>query len=241
MVEVVQRLYAADGVPVRALELNVLRHDPGLGQHFSHAAHVGADGHAVVVEDYHDGLAADAGVGQALIGKSAGHGPVADYGRHVVALTHHGPRPGHAQRHRHGVGGVAGDKRIVVRLVRLGKAGQAAVLTQGREHVPAPGDYLVGITLVAHVEDQSVLGRVVDPVERHGKLHGAEIGRQVAAGAGNAVDDLPAQLGAQRIQLAFPELFYVVGTVNFIKNFQNDTSDERLLSTYNNKSRSVLQ
>ena len=162
-----------------------------------HAAHVGGDGHAVVVEDDQQLLSAAAGGGQALIGQPAGEGAVSDEGQHLIVRPRHLPGPGHAQGHRHRVGGVSGDEGVVDALPRLGEAGDPAELPQGGHLLPAAGEDLVDVALVAHVEHQPVRPGVEHPVNGHRQLHRAQIGGQVAPGPGHAGHQLPAQLGAQ--------------------------------------------
>ena len=60
------------------------------------AAHVFADGHGVVVDDDHHGLAADRRVVQSLVGHAAGEGAVADDADHAVVLAPQCTGPGHA-------------------------------------------------------------------------------------------------------------------------------------------------
>ena len=71
-----------------------------------------------------------------------------------------------------------------------------------RAHALAPaGQDFVRIGLVAHVPDQPVVGRVEDIVQRHGQLDRAQVGTQVAAGLGNAVEHIGAQFVGQRLEL----------------------------------------
>ena len=73
-------------------------------------------------------------------------------------------------------------ERIILALVALGEAGQATALPQ-RAHLVAPsGQDLVGIALVADIEDQLVIGRIEHGMDRHGEFHHAKTGSQVPAG-----------------------------------------------------------
>ncbi|EWS62375.1 hypothetical protein Y695_04398 [Hydrogenophaga sp. T4] len=65
------------------------------------------------------------------------------------------------------------------------------------------------IGLVAHVPDQAVFGGVEDVVQRDGEFHRAEVGTEVAAGAGHAVDHEGPQFIGQRMQLGTGELAQV--------------------------------
>ena len=92
------RVAPGHGAP-GALDAVVALAGADVGQVLGHAAHVGGDGHAVVVEDDDELLPADAGVVQALIGKAAGERAVAHQDHNVVVLPLQGPGPGHAQTH----------------------------------------------------------------------------------------------------------------------------------------------
>jgi hypothetical protein len=60
--------------------------------------------------------------------------------------------------------------QVVLGLGLAGVAGQPAPLAQQIEAVLPPGDHLVHISLVAGVEEDPVLRRVEDPVQRQGQL-----------------------------------------------------------------------
>ena len=94
-----------------------------------------------------------------------------------------------------------GAERVVFALGALGEAGQAAALAQGADAVAPPGEDLVRIGLVADVPDQLVVRRVEDVVQRHRQFDDAEAGAEMAAGLGDGVDRLGAQLVGQLPQL----------------------------------------
>ena len=188
------------------LESEVLGLQPLPGQVVGHTAYILGDRHAVVIEDDQQLLAALSGVGQPLVGQPAGEGTVPDQGQHLIVLPQLGPGPGHAQSHGHGVGGVSGHKGVVDALAGLGKAGDAAELPQMGHLLPPSGEDLMHIALVAHIKDQPVPGGVEHPVDGHGQLHRAKVGGQMPAGAGDIVDQLLPQPGAQLLRLAVSEL-----------------------------------
>lgn len=64
-----------------------------------------------------------------------------------------------------GGAGVPGGDGVVLRLGNLGEAGKPPFLPQGVEAVLAPGDELVGVGLVAHVEEDAVFRGLEDPVQ----------------------------------------------------------------------------
>jgi hypothetical protein len=65
----------------------------------------------------------------------------------------------------------------------------------------AAGQDLVRIGLVAHVPHDAVVRRVEHVVQRDGQLDRAQVGRQVAAGLGDRIEQEAAQLFGQRLQL----------------------------------------
>ena len=60
----------------------------------------------------------------------------------------------------------------------------------------------MNVCLVADVEDDFILGGLEYPVESQGELDDAEIAGQVAAVAGDDLDDPFPDLGAQPMQLS---------------------------------------
>ena len=178
------------------------------------SAHILVDGHAVVVEDHHQRLAAAAGIVQALEAQAAAQRTVTDDGCHLILCAQQRPRPRHAQRHRYGIRGVPGHERVVYALVGLGKARQSAELPQRTEQLPPPGQRLVYIALVPHVQHQPVAGRVVHPVDGHRQLHHAQIGCQMPAGAGHLLHQKPPQLLTQPHRVLLRQPLYVRRTVD---------------------------
>ena len=179
------------------LEIQIGGIDPGAAEPAGHAAHVGVDGHAVVVEHHDHGLAALPQIAESLIAQSAGKGAVAHDGHHLIIHLLQRPRPGHAQRHGDGVGGVARHKGVAHALGGLGEACKASELTQGVELPGAAGEDLMHIALVAHVEENTIHRRVIDPVQRHSQFHGPQIGGQVPARGGDFVHQKFPQLHAE--------------------------------------------
>ncbi len=216
--DVVHRLHLADGAAVPALEGEVAWLDAHAAEQPGHAADVGAYAHGVVVEDDHQRLPALPGVGEALVGEAAGERAVADDSDYVVVPPEAGPRAGHAQGHGDAVGGVARDEGVRLALRGLREARDAAVFAQLFKALPPPGQQLVRIALVAHVKDYAVAIRVVNPVERHGELHGAEVRGKVAAGLGKALYQECADLRTQLRELLLrqgAELRYIVYVLKY--------------------------
>ena len=91
-----------------------------------HPAHVGVDGHPVIVQDHDHRLVRGPGVIQSLKTQTTAQGSVTDQCQHLIVLMQQRPGPCHAQGHGHGVGGVAGDEGIVGAFPRLGESGETA-------------------------------------------------------------------------------------------------------------------
>ena len=65
-------------------------------------------------------------------------------------------------------------ERVVFALGSFREARQPVSLAQGADAVPPPGQDLVGVSLMADVPDDPVVGRVEEIVKRHRKLDHAE-------------------------------------------------------------------
>src|SRR5690606_34425840 len=163
-------------------------------------AHRRRDRHLVVVEDDEQvDVRRDAGVVQRLEGHARAHRAVADDGHMAPApgpdvLARVARGDGHAERSRDRGGRMRRAEGVVRRLVTFGKAADATELAQ-RGHALAPaGEDLVGIALVTDIPYQPVARRMKDVVERDRELDRAEVGRQVAAGTGDRLDDEATQL-----------------------------------------------
>ena len=97
-----------------------------------------------------------------------------------------GVGPGHADGGADGGAGVADGEEVVGRFGGGGEAADGAFLAEGGELSSPAGEQLVGVALVADVEEQAVgaLGvgaEVVDVVEGEGELDDAEVAGEVAA------------------------------------------------------------
>ena len=206
-------LTAGKHLAIAALELVVSRRTAQPGQMPGQPPHIGCNGHAIVVEDHDQRLAAGSGVVEPLKAQSAAHGAVADQGQDTVILSLERAGPGHTQSHRHRVGGVSGNERIVNALPWLGEAGQAAELPQGIKQLPPSGQRLVHIALVPHVEHQPVHGGVKHPVNGYRQLHHPQIGGQVSAGPGYLPHQEITQLRTELPGLILVEPLHIGGAV----------------------------
>ncbi|MPM65310.1 hypothetical protein SDC9_112205 [bioreactor metagenome] len=175
----------AHGLAVALLDAQILRLEPLMGQVLGDTPHVFGDGHAVVVEDDNHRLAALSGVGQPFVGQAAREGAVTNEGNHAILLVPKGSGPGHAQRHRDGIGGMPGDKGVVKAFTGLGITRHAAEGTQRFHHRVPSCEHLVAVALMPHVENKPVSAGVKHPVQGNGKLHRAQVGGQMAPAGGN--------------------------------------------------------
>ena len=82
---------------------------------------------------------------------------------------------------------------VVGALAALGKRRDAAPLAH-RVHLIAPsGENLVRVALVSDVPHDAIVRRVVEIVEGDREFDRPETGREVAAGLGDALDEIPAE------------------------------------------------
>ena len=128
------------------------------------------------------------------------------------------PGAGHAQRDGYRIGRVPRDGRVMDALRRVWEAAQPAELPERRKRRGPPGQKLVYIALVPHVEHQPVATGIEDPVQRYGQLHRAQIGRQVSAGLRDGLNQGLPQLGAELRRLCFVQAQQILSAVQGIQN-----------------------
>jgi len=92
--------------------------------------HGRADRHVVVVQDHQQLAVLHAGMVEGLESHASRHGPIADHGNRMAALTLLTSRQGHAQRSRNAGGRVAHAKGVVFAFVAARKARQAIELAK---------------------------------------------------------------------------------------------------------------
>ena len=179
-----------------ALELEVA----GLGadqiEVAGNAAHIGGDGHGIVIEDHDQRLRTGSGVVQPLIAEAAGEGAVAQQGDDMVILPAQGPCPGHPQGDGNRTGGMPRGEGVADALPGLGEAGDAPVGAQALQRLAASGEQLMHIALVPYVEYQTVPAGIEFLLYGHRELHDAQIGGQMPAILGHAVHQIFPNLGA---------------------------------------------
>ena len=153
-----------------------------------------------------------AGLIQAFKGLSGGQGTVPDHRHHLGRLAFQILGYGDPQGRGDGRTAVAGIKGIVRTFLPLGKAAHPPVGSQGREKSNPAGQQLMGITLVAHVPDDFILGAVEDVMKGQGQLHDAQIRGQMAAVTGDGFNDQGADFLGQLPQLGQGKAFQVLRT-----------------------------
>ncbi len=179
----------------------VPRVDPDRGQVLGQAADRRLIRPAVVVHDHDQPRVLGRGdVVQRLPGHPAGQRPVADDRDHgPVRLAAQLVRLGQAVGVGQAGGGVRVLHQVVLGLGLARVAGQPAALPQRAELRDPAGQQLVHVGLVPGVEDDLVLRRVEDPVDRDRELDHAEVRAEVATGPGGRLDqqvpDLPGKAG----------------------------------------------
>ena len=119
---------------------------------------------------------------------------------------------------------MAGDKRVVYALTRLGEARYSAELAQSIEFVFSSREDFMYIALVSHIEHQTVPSGVEHPVDGDNQLHRSQAGGQVAAGAGNRVDQARPQQPAQLHSLTVTQFSQLIRYVIQIKIQNGSTS-----------------
>ena len=172
-------------------------------------ADVLVDGPLVIVQHHDQALGVVSDIVQRLVGNPAGEGRVSGHGDDVFLAARLVAGDGHAERRRERRAGVARAVAIVRAFGAQHEAVQAAGSADGVELLLAPGQQLVDVGLVAHVEQEAVLGCVENVVHRDGEFHHAQVRTEVPAVVGKHGDQLFADLLGKNFQLWDVELFYI--------------------------------
>ncbi len=172
-----------------------------LGQVVVERADIGRNGHVVVVENDQQVGIHRACIVQRFECHAGCHGAIADDGHcpaiEACLLCGHG----HTQRCRDGSAGMAGAKGVVFALCPSRETGNAAGLAQAFHGLASTRQNLVRVGLVAHIPYQAVIRRIEDIMQGDGEFDHTKIGRQVAAGLRDAINQKGAQLFCQLWQL----------------------------------------
>src|SRR6266849_1901939 len=112
---------------------------------------------------------------------------------------------------------MSGVENVVFRFFPLAETRDAVVLPDGMKTIATSGDQLVGIALMAGVEDQLIAWRVEDVVQRERQLDDAEVSAKVATDLRDDLDDPFADLLCKLGKLAAIELANVSRSVDVIE------------------------
>ena len=179
-----------------------------------HRAHVAVDGPLVVVEDDDHAFGLRSDVVHGLEGDAVGESGVARDGDDVFMSSGQVARYGHTQRRGERRARVAGSVAVVLALSAQHEAVQAARLADGLKTFAAAGENFVDIGLVAHIEEDLILGRREDRVQGQGELDHAQIGAQMAACLRESLDEKFANLPGKLGELEKTEALHVGGRVD---------------------------
>ena len=147
---------AREGLLARAL--GVLKPRLHLqGSHkFIERAHVLGNAHLVVIEHDNHVFLRKANLVQGGQRHATGEAPVANHGRDFVILSQRISSVSHAQRAGQTGRGVTHGGGVVLALGNLGEARKTAFLANTRHLASPSGQHLVGVSLMAHIEQNTV-------------------------------------------------------------------------------------
>ncbi len=194
--------------------------DPDRGQVLGQAADRRLVGPAVVVHDHDQPRVLGRGdVVQRLPGHPAGQRPVPDDRDHgAIRLAAQRERLGQAVGVGQAGGGVRVLDQVVLGLGPARVAGQPALAPQRAELRDPAGQQLVHVGLVTGVEDDLVLRRVEDPVDRDRELDDAQVRAEMAADAlDGRLDHQVTDLGREAGELVLAESLQVLGAVDALQ------------------------
>ena len=144
-------------------------------------------------------------------GHAAGEGAIADHGDAFEVFTALIPGQGHAQGRRDRGGGMAGTEVVEAAFTALEITSHAALLAQGVKALPATGEQLVGIGLVAHVPHHPIAVEIEGLVQSQGEFHHPEARTEMAAAGGNHLKMLVPDLASDGFQFSDAEAMQLVG------------------------------
>ena len=179
-------------------------------------AHIGSDGHFVIIENDHHRFIADSHITQRLIYHTAGGCTVADQGDNIIVFLPQRSGPGHAQSNGHRAGCMACRKGIGITFRRLRKTSHSAELAKLLKIRLAAGQQLMDIRLMTHIKNQAVFMGIIYGLQGHGKLHNAQIGGQMATGFADTADQKFTDLGAKLLPLCRGQRSKIAMTMNGI-------------------------
>lgn len=107
-----------------------------------------------------------------------------------------------SQSKRKGCPRVPCEKMVVLRFFRMGKSAEALVFADLVEAAVAARQELMGIGLVAHIEDEFIARRIENPMEGDRQFHHAEIGGEMPSIDREDLDDPASDLICKQIELS---------------------------------------
>jgi hypothetical protein len=112
---------------------------------------------------------------------------------------------------------MAGAKSIKRRLVHTGESAQPSIGAYGGEKIATTSDNLMSISLMAHVPDKFVVGRIEDIMQCECEFYGSKTRSKVTWMMGECFDNIVSQLGCQLGKIGGWELPKVVNTIDAIQ------------------------
>jgi hypothetical protein len=151
-------------------------------------ADVLVDGPLVIVQDHNQPLGVVGDIVQRLVRNPAGEGRVSSHRDYVLLAARLVAGDGHAQRRRECRAGVPRAVAIVRTFGAQHESVQAARRAYGVEPVLAPGQQLMHIGLVTHVEQEAVARGVKNVVQCDGEFHHSQVRTKMPAVVGKDGD-----------------------------------------------------
>ena len=119
---------------------------------------------------------------QSFIRHAASQGAIPDYGNDIIILPPQFSRLYISKPGRNGGGAVTGIKCIAFTFCTLWKTTHSAIFAQTVKSFFPSCQKLMGIGLMSHIPDNSVLGQGKYFMHRHSKLHNSKIRSKMASG-----------------------------------------------------------
>jgi hypothetical protein len=154
---------------------------------------------------------------QRLERHAAGQGAIAGDRDHIIALPGKVTGGGDSQRCGDGGGGVAGAEGIVRALLTCREPAEAALQSQGMEALPAAGEQLMGVRLMAYIPDDLVLRAFEHAMYSNGQFYSTQAGGQMPAVGTYHLNDSVPNLGGELLQLLKGKVFQVAWLVDTIQ------------------------
>lgn len=126
--------------------------------------------------------------------------PVADHRDHIVGFPVYIPALCHSAGKADGRGGVTDGEDVMFTFLRIGKAADRGKLFGIGIGIFPPGEELVGVALVRHIENDFVRRRIENIVQGNRCFNDGQIGANVTAGHAQVQKHLLPDFSAQRNQ-----------------------------------------